>query len=147
MFVTDSHRQQIREYFAEMNRYLDILEKVAAAPRDEFRANGILQAAGERALHIALECVTDVGNLIIDALVMRDPSSYEDIVQVLAEENVFPPGFAESFMEAVKFRRILAHDYLERDTERLFAMITGHVREFSEFQKYVADYVKLGSLA
>lgn len=145
MFITDQNRQQIRQYFVEMNRYLDILEKVAGTTPEEFHENGILQAAGERALQIALECVTDVGNLIIDALVMRDPSSYEDIVQVLAEENVFPQEFTDSFMEAVKFRRILAHDYLERSTERLFETIQQHKHQFREFQQYVSDYLKLGN--
>ncbi|MFC4766144.1 type VII toxin-antitoxin system HepT family RNase toxin [Effusibacillus consociatus] len=145
MFITDQHRQQIRQYFTEMNRCVEILEKVADTSREDFCADGILQAAGERAFHIALECVTDVGNLIIDALIMRDPSSYEDIVQVLAEENMFPKEFAQSFMEAVKFRRVLAHDYLERDIDRLFFMIQTHKLEFAAFRNYVADYVQLGS--
>ncbi|WP_018130736.1 type VII toxin-antitoxin system HepT family RNase toxin [Effusibacillus pohliae] len=147
MFITDQHRQQIWQYFAEMDRCIGILQKVAAVPADQFRNDTILQAAGERALHIALECATDVGNLIIDALIMRDPSSYEDIVQVLAEENVFPQTFTKSFMEVVQFRRILAHEYLQRDVDRLYRMIAEHTGEFAQFQSYVADYVKLGSPA
>ncbi|GAX89897.1 hypothetical protein EFBL_1522 [Effusibacillus lacus] len=147
MFITDQHRGKIREYFAVMNHYMEILEKVTDVSSNLFKGDQVLQAAGERAFHIVLECVTDVGNLIIDALIMRDPSSYEDIVQVLAEENVFPKEFTNSFIEAVKFRRVLAHDYLERDVETLYEMIKAHKEEFPEFQRYVADYVKLGSLA
>jgi uncharacterized protein YutE (UPF0331/DUF86 family) len=143
MFITDQHREQIRRYFSEMDRYLEVLQKLASCTDEEFAADPVLQAAGERALHISLECVTDVGNLIIDALIMRDPSSYEDIVQVLAEENVFPAEFTASFMEVVKYRRVLAHDYLERDLQQLIQMIRGHHGEFSAFQRYVAEYVNL----
>lgn len=103
-----------------------------------------MQAAGERALHVALESVTDTGNLIIDALIMRDPSSYEDIIQVLAEEDVFPKEFADTFLEVVRYRKTLVHDYVQRDAEKLFMMIKNHTDQFPVFQKYIADYVKLG---
>jgi uncharacterized protein YutE (UPF0331/DUF86 family) len=144
LFITDQHRQQIQVYFAVMNQYTCILQKLAVASRESFLNDEIMQSAGERALHIALECATDTGNLIIDALIMRDASSYEDIIQVLAEEDVFPSEFSHSFMELVRYRRILVHDYLQRDPAKLYTMITTHTQQFSAFQAYIADYVKLG---
>ncbi len=147
MFITDQHRAKIKDYFADMNRYIQVLEEINKTTREDFLATPILQAAAERALHIALECATDAGNLLIDALVMRDPSSYEDIIQVLAEEEVFPAAFSASFMEAVRYRRVLAHDYAKRDPAQLYDMLQGHAHEFARFQDYVANYVKLGDFA
>lgn len=147
VFITDQHRAQIQAYFAEMNHYIQILDKLKHSSREEFLTDPVLQAAAERALHIALESATDAGNMIIDALIMRDPSSYEDIIQVLADENLFPPEFTASFMELIRYRRVLAHDYTERDGVKLYDMMQGHAHEFVLFQNYVADYVKLGSHA
>lgn len=145
MFITDQHRQQIREYFKGMNLYIKNLETVKDTRLDEFLNNEILQAAAERSLHIALECATDAGNLIIDALIMRDPSSYEDIIQTLAEENVFPADFSVSFQDAVRYRRVLAHDYLERNPQRLYEVIQAHLHEFAAFEAYISAYVMLGT--
>ncbi|BCJ86422.1 type VII toxin-antitoxin system HepT family RNase toxin [Effusibacillus dendaii] len=143
MFITDQHRKQIRQFFAEMDRHIDVLEKLTALPRQQFMSDVILQSAAERSLHLALECATDVGNLIIDALIMRDPSSYEDIIQVLADEKLFPSEFADFFMQVVKFRRVLAHDYLERDVAQLYQMVVDHAGDFRRFQEYVSEYVEL----
>lgn len=147
MFITDQHRAKIKDYFSDMNHYIHVLEEVKKTTQEDFLAAPILQAAAERALHIALESATDVGNLLIDALVMRDPSSYEDIIQVLAEEEVFPAAFSASFLEAVRYRRVLAHDYAMRDSAQLYDLLQKHTHEFARFQEYVAHYVKLGNLA
>lgn len=44
--------------------------------------------AQERALHLAIETVTDVGSCLIDGYIMRDASSYEDIVEIIGGEEV-----------------------------------------------------------
>ncbi|WP_166242309.1 DUF86 domain-containing protein [Paenibacillus turpanensis] len=69
--------------------------------------------AGERALHLALEIVTDVGSLLIDGFIMRDASSYEDIIDILKGEEVFPDSLYEPLLKLVKLRRALVQDYSE----------------------------------
>jgi uncharacterized protein YutE (UPF0331/DUF86 family) len=111
MFLTAAHREEIKRIFEVMERYAGNLKRLKNEERERFLADPVLQLAAERALHIAMECVTDVGNLLIDTLIMRDPSSYEDIVQILAEEDVIAKDFAAHFLDAVRFRRILVHEY------------------------------------
>ncbi|WP_068773639.1 DUF86 domain-containing protein [Paenibacillus sp. FJAT-26967] len=67
--------------------------------------------AQERVLHLAIETVTDVGSLLIDGFMMRDASSYEDIVEILGGERVFSDEIMSTLLELVKLRRPLVQEY------------------------------------
>lgn len=67
--------------------------------------------AQERALHLAIEIVTDVGNALIDGFIMRDPSSYEDIIEIIATESVITHEVAEPLRRLVALRKNLVQEY------------------------------------
>ena len=46
------------------------------------------QLALERMVQISIDSVLDVGNAMIDGFIMRDPGSYEDIIDILLDEKV-----------------------------------------------------------
>ncbi|MCL6637434.1 MAG: DUF86 domain-containing protein [Alicyclobacillus sp.] len=69
--------------------------------------------AAERALHVALECMTDAANAVIDALVMRDPGGYADIIRVLAEEGVVSWSWFDQFEPVLHFRERLVRGYAD----------------------------------
>jgi len=80
----------------------------------------VLRLSRERVLHLSIEAVTDIGSLMIDGFVMRDASSYEDIIEVLQGEEVFDRSTGAELFELVKLRRLLVQRYDEVD-ERLLA--------------------------
>jgi uncharacterized protein YutE (UPF0331/DUF86 family) len=140
MFLTAAHREEIKRIFEVMERYAGNLKRLKNEERERFLADPVLQLAAERALHIAMECVTDVGNLLIDTLIMRDPSSYEDIVQILAEEDVIAKDFAAHFLDAVRFRRILVHEYKTIEPAVIYDMVQNHGGDFEVFRDSVYTY-------
>jgi uncharacterized protein YutE (UPF0331/DUF86 family) len=144
MFITETHRSQIRSYLTLMEQHFQVLEQLAQQSEEEFLSQPVLQAAGERSLHIALECLTDIGNLIIDALIMRDPASYEDIFEILTEEGVFTRAFYEHFIGAVRFRKLLAHEYLQLKKADVWHAVRSYAHDFATIRDSIADYVKLG---
>jgi len=79
----------------------------------------VLRLARERVLHLAIEAVTDIGSLMIDGFVMRDASSYEDIIEVLQGEEVFGRSTGAELFELVKLRRLLVQRYDEVDESLL----------------------------
>lgn len=143
MFITDSHRQQIRTYLNAMEQQFDVLQRLKPHSLEDFEQNPVLQAAGERSLHIALECLTDIGNIIIDALIMRDPASYEDIFDILTEEGVFTQAFHDHFIETVRFRKGLAHEYLTLQTATVYQQVQKHADDYETLRDSIARYVKL----
>lgn len=75
--------------------------------------------AQERALHLAIELVTDVGSLLIDGFLLRDASSYEDIIEILRVESIFPDELVAPLQELVRLRKPLVQDYMRAGTETL----------------------------
>lgn len=46
------------------------------------------KAALERLLQTAIDSILDTGNAMIDGFIMRDPGSYDDIIDILVDEKV-----------------------------------------------------------
>ncbi|UVI28227.1 DUF86 domain-containing protein [Paenibacillus spongiae] len=95
----------------------------------------------ERALHLAVETVTDVGSYLIDGFIMRDASSYEDIIEIIAGENVFPEPLKVTLLELVRLRRPLVQDYYEWTREALHPLTQVLPETLSAFKSAVEAYL------
>lgn len=102
--------------------------------------------AQERILHLAIESVTDVGNLLIDGFMMRDPSSYEDIVEILKTEEVLDTATADDLIELVRYRKLLLQEYADWDRTSQHPMISRLPGLLTAFAKQAVDYVKANQL-
>jgi len=98
--------------------------------------------AQERALHLAVETVTDVGSYIIDGFIMRDASSYEDIIEITGEEGVFPVHMQELLMELVKLRKPLVQQYFEWRRSELHPLTAKLAVMLPEYKKAVEQYLE-----
>lgn len=101
---------------------LRLAETAKAVASSWQNGDPVLALAQERALHLAIEGVTDIGSLLIDAFILRDASSYEDIVDILRGEGAFDPDTAELLLELVKLRRPLVQDYVSWNEQGLHAL-------------------------
>ncbi|MBO9597066.1 MAG: DUF86 domain-containing protein [Cohnella sp.] len=102
-------------------------------------SEGLVQ---ERALHLAAEIVTDVGNALIDGFIMRDASSYEDIVDIIAMENVIDGNIAASMRELVLLRKLLVQDYVEWPRHELHKLTPELPELLGEFGRQVKSYME-----
>jgi uncharacterized protein YutE (UPF0331/DUF86 family) len=103
------NEQQIESRLA----FIPTLIEACSALKDSWDSNQIAnQFAQERTLHLAIETVTDVGSLLIDGFIMRDASSYEDIIEILQGEQVFNQEVAATLLQLVQLRRPLVQDYV-----------------------------------
>jgi uncharacterized protein YutE (UPF0331/DUF86 family) len=113
-------RQQIEERIRFIPYIIDACERL----RHTWDASNPLQVlAQERALHLAIEVITDVGSLLIDGFLMRDASSYEDIITVLIVEKVFPKELEAPLIQLVKLRKPLVQEYMHLDRNTLHPFI------------------------
>ncbi|MFD0674210.1 DUF86 domain-containing protein [Cohnella sp. GCM10027633] len=95
----------------------------------------------ERALHLAAEIVTDVGHALIDGFIMRDASSYEDIVDIIAMENVIEERLAAPLRELVLLRKTLVQDFANWPRGELHRLTPGLPALLAEFTARVNDYL------
>ncbi|WP_276356413.1 DUF86 domain-containing protein [Cohnella caldifontis] len=98
--------------------------------------------AQERALHLAVEIVTDIGSSLIDGFLMRDASSYEDIVDIIAGEGVLSADLAEPLRELVKLRKPLVQDYFEWPRRQLHPLTPKLPELLTRFSERIRDYLR-----
>ncbi|SDC19065.1 Uncharacterized conserved protein YutE, UPF0331/DUF86 family [Paenibacillus sp. UNCCL117] len=101
----------------------------------------LFHLAQERTLVLAIETVTDVGSLLIDAFMMRDASSYEDIVDILIGENVIGEEVARVLTELVQMRRFLTQDYTEISRTGLHPLIRSLPEALGRFAADVPVFI------
>ena len=105
--------------------------QMMAAGWDGSQLQGLAQ---ERTLHLAVETVTDIGSCLIDAFIMRDASSYEDIIAIIHGESVFPEPLYAPLMELVKLRKPLVQDYYDwprTELHPLTGLLPGVLTDFA----------------
>jgi uncharacterized protein YutE (UPF0331/DUF86 family) len=98
--------------------------------------------AQERALHLAIEVITDVGSLLIDGFMMRDASSYEDIIEILHQERVIPVDEVEMYRQLVGMRRSLTQHYMSWDRGKIRSDLVLLATILERFPQHVKAFIQ-----
>ncbi len=96
----------------------------------------------ERLAHIVIESIIDVGNLMIDGFIMRDPGSYHDIIDILVDEKVLPEEDKNSYKSIIDLRQMIVQDYLSIDHEVIKTTLFTHSDVLKKFSDHVRTYLK-----
>ncbi|GGH58319.1 DUF86 domain-containing protein [Paenibacillus silvae] len=129
----------------QIARRLQAVPEVAEGLRHAVQAwDGglVLGMVQERCLHLAIEIVTDVGSYLIDGFIMRDASSYDDIIQINYEEKVFDESAYEVLRELVLLRKPLVQDYFSWQREVLHPLSAVLPEILEQFSDQVSVYVE-----
>jgi uncharacterized protein YutE (UPF0331/DUF86 family) len=133
------------EQIEQRLRFLDVIVETCTQVLNgwkEGQADRLHQFTQERILHLAIESVTDVGSLLIDAFILRDASSYEDIVEILHGEQAFDDALAEFLIELVKLRKPLVQDYVNWDRTRLQPLMKQIPESLPLFAEQVQSFIR-----
>jgi len=104
--------------------------------------NGVLLSAVERNLHIAIECVLDIGNHIIAEKGFETPEDNEDIIRILGNERVIPSEFASRVKGMAGFRNVLVHEYTGIDYRLLHSYLIYRLDDLREFAHRISLYLE-----
>jgi uncharacterized protein YutE (UPF0331/DUF86 family) len=129
----------------QIARRLDAIPEVAEGLRQVVQAwDGglVLGMVQERCLHLAIEIVTDVGSYLIDGFIMRDASSYDDIIQINYEENVFDESTYGVLRQLVTLRKPLVQDYYSWQRTVLNSLSAALPDVLEQFSGQVSAYVE-----
>ncbi|UQZ36038.1 DUF86 domain-containing protein [Paenibacillus sp. PK3_47] len=132
------NRKQIEDILAQIPFITEGLRS-SAANWDGSTLTGFIQ---ERSLHLAIEVVTDVGSCLIDGFIMRDAGSYEDIISIIHEEQVFgASGIYGVLTELVALRKPLVQDYYVWDRSVLHPLTPVLPEVLERFASEVRRYL------
>lgn len=134
--VYDVDVERIQKQLHHLEQCAGVLQKLEEKP------SGLeARFSAERALHLAVECMIDVGTVMIDGFIMRDPGGYLDIVDILLDERVIDESTGERLKKHVRLRERLIRYYTEVDWEEL-RLYQADYDLYGRFQSQVQDYLK-----
>jgi uncharacterized protein YutE (UPF0331/DUF86 family) len=106
-----------------LREYIEILESIQQYDVARFVQDPFVHGTAERNLHLAIECLLDIGNHVIADRGYPKPESYADIFRILAEKEVIPGALFEDLAGMAAFRNVLVHDYLRLDREKVYHIL------------------------
>lgn len=128
-------RSKIIETVAYMNSLVELYES-------KTDWNGLEnQLALERLTHNIVESIIDVGNSMIDGFIMRDPGSYDDIIDILTDEKVIAPEMDAPLKRVIRLRKSLVRDFMNMDHENIIQVMNGALAELKSFGPKVEHYL------
>lgn len=127
IIITLNHLEEILNLFKESNDWLN---------------SEISKLALHRIGHNTIESLMDVGNLIIDGFIMRDPGSYEDIIDILLDEKVITIDMEQPLKEVVGLRKMLVREFVSVDNELLLKALNDNLESLAKYPDCVRDYLE-----
>lgn len=112
-------------FFEGQNEWITVIEKIAL----------------ERIAQTIIESILDIGNAMIDGFIMRDPGSYDDIIDILTDEKVVTEDMSESLKTVIGFRKMLVQQYIEVNHEQVQTMLKEENSALKQFAPKVRDYL------
>lgn len=106
-----------------LREYLEILKAVQGYDLKRFVEDPFIHGTAERNLHLAIECLLDIGNHLISDRNYPKPESYADIFRILTEQGVIPAQLLVELEGMAAFRNVLVHDYLRLDREKVYRIV------------------------
>jgi uncharacterized protein YutE (UPF0331/DUF86 family) len=128
-------REKMEEILVFLEKQISIFES-----KKEW-STPLEKAALERLTHMMIEAILDVGNNMIDGFIMRDPGSYEDIIEILEDEKVITAQSGKSLKEIVKYRKVLVQMYTEINHHELQTQFESHLQELAAFPENIRQYL------
>jgi uncharacterized protein YutE (UPF0331/DUF86 family) len=101
--------------------------------RDNLKTDMIKYWGIERGLHISIECVLDIANILNASLAIEKPDTYRESILALSKEKILPAEFAKQMANMVSFRNILVHDYMKVDEDIMIDIIHNHLNDFTKY--------------
>ncbi|WP_019243801.1 MULTISPECIES: DUF86 domain-containing protein [Bacillus] len=133
MYFVD--RQKIESYLAFLEKNMDLFQEKT------YWDDEISKIALERVAQSMTDCVLDVSNAIIDGFIMRDPGSYEDIIDILLDEKVITKEMEVQFKQILPLRKTIVQDYLVINHELLQNVLRENFQAFKQFPNAVRQYL------
>ena len=96
----------------------------------------------ERGIQICIECVIDIGNILISVTDNDKPSTYRETMITLSHIDVIPKKFSEKLSKMVGFRNILVHDYTKIDEDMIIYILKNELDDFVKYMDYVDKWLK-----
>lgn len=134
MYFVD--RKKINQTLSYMKSIVPLLEESPGIPSGAMR-----ELALERIAQNVIESIIDVGNSMIDGFIMRDPGSYDDIIDILTDEKVISPEMDSPLKEVISLRKMLVRDFMSVNHQAVEETLLKNMDTIKQFPEKVEHYL------
>lgn len=132
----------IKKKLAELEQSLIFLKQISFEINEGNLKEDIIRYWGiERGIHISIETVIDIANIIISSVDMERPDTYRESILILSKLDVIPEKFAKDISKMVGFRNILVHDYTSIDEEIMLDVLKNRLDDFINYTNYIDKWL------
>ena len=103
----------------------------------EFKDSGDNYAIAEHHLRISIEAVLDIGRHVCIQKNLGQPKDYTEIFDILGDNYILNPEFAEKIRGMAGYRNRLVHMYNKITSQELYQIIKERLEDFDIFIKQI----------
>lgn len=133
-------------YFVDRKRIelmLQCLEEVTATFNNaKLYTTPIEKLALERIALLMVDSILDVGNSMIDGFIMRDPGSYDDIIEILMDEKVVLEEQGKQLKKVIKLRKMLMQEYMNIDHDQIVSVVKENIQSIQAYPARIRTYLE-----
>lgn len=97
--------------------------------------------AYERVAHMLVESSVDIGNMIIDAFILRDPGNYKDVIDILELEGAISKATQTHLHQTIDVRKQFVHLYDELDIAQIQPIFDEALPYYRQFIDEVVHFL------
>ncbi|HLQ71107.1 MAG TPA: DUF86 domain-containing protein [Bacillota bacterium] len=132
-------------YFVDRKKIMDILDYMDSILEDLSKGEPyhtfLQKRALERMAHVLIESVLDVGNMMIDGFIMRDPGGFDDIIDILVDEKVIPEPEQDTYKQMIQLREMIVKNYMSVNHDFLFETLIKNKPVLDKFSTHIKSYL------
>jgi len=128
-------RKRILAKLDELDSHLNELREIAPKSYEEYKESIEKRRACERLLHISIECVIGVCNVLVANMRLGLPAEEEDLFRKLQDAKVISRDLADMLRRMRAFRNILVHRYGTVDDKLVYDVIENRLGDFKKFKR------------
>ncbi|MDW0117583.1 DUF86 domain-containing protein [Sporosarcina thermotolerans] len=130
-------RNKINEALSYMESLLELFEG-----HQKWNTDKVYELALQRIAHTVVESIIDVGNSMIDGFIMRDPGSYDDIIDIMEDEKVITAEMSEPLKKVLGLRTMIVREFVEVDNEEVETVLNETKEAIRAFPEKVRYYLE-----
>lgn len=132
-------REIFSRRLATLHGYLGNLRAFQPTSEAEFRGSPAIHDLAERYLHLAMECILDLGNHFIADAGLTTPETNQDTFTRLEQAGAIPSDLAGRLRAWAGFRNILVHQYLDIDHGIAWNAIQKELGDLETFARWATS--------
>ncbi len=127
--------------FKLLKDYLKILKELQKINKNTFISDYHYYGLAERYLQLAIECILDVGNMLIVSFDLRKPSDRQEIVDILEEGKIISSLLTTRLSGIAGFRNLLVHEYVKINREMVYKILKERILDLEDFAKEITKHL------